>query len=250
MAVLAPRVLAAALLEDDDLVVLLLLEDGGGHDGARNQRHAERHAGTLADGEDLVELHLFAAVGDELLDGKDVVGSDPVLLAAGADDRKHGINPIVRMRRARGAAGARRPWSGVNTLPMPRQSTGIWPKSGLARCGKPLRGVAFRALGRIAQAWCGQIPNRPNRGATDRPVRVASPGAIRYGPPPRGRGARVVDRGGLENRCTFWVPWVRIPPSPPLTPIGFEVNRSSISVGNRAPRGGLFYRFIRTRPCG
>ncbi len=30
------------------------------------------------------------------------------------------------------------------------------------------------------------------------------------------RGAGVVDRGGLENRCTpFGVPWVRIPPPPP-----------------------------------
>lgn len=25
----------------------------------------------------------------------------------------------------------------------------------------------------------------------------------------------MAERGGLENRCTFWVPWVRIPPSPP-----------------------------------
>ena len=31
------------------------------------------------------------------------------------------------------------------------------------------------------------------------------------------RGAGVVERGGLENRCAFWVPWVRIPPSPPRT---------------------------------
>ncbi len=30
-----------------------------------------------------------------------------------------------------------------------------------------------------------------------------------------GRGAGVVERGGLENRCTsIGVPWVRIPPSP------------------------------------
>ena len=26
----------------------------------------------------------------------------------------------------------------------------------------------------------------------------------------------MVDRGGLENRCTLWVPWVRIPPPPPV----------------------------------
>jgi hypothetical protein len=32
------------------------------------------------------------------------------------------------------------------------------------------------------------------------------------------RGAGVVERGGLENRCTFWVPWVRIPPPPPFSP--------------------------------
>ena len=31
------------------------------------------------------------------------------------------------------------------------------------------------------------------------------------------RGAGVVERGGLENRCALCVPWVRIPPSPPLT---------------------------------
>ena len=30
----------------------------------------------------------------------------------------------------------------------------------------------------------------------------------------RWRGARVVEWGGLENRCAFCVPWVRIPPSP------------------------------------
>ncbi len=29
------------------------------------------------------------------------------------------------------------------------------------------------------------------------------------------RGAGVVERGGLENRCALCVPWVRIPPSPP-----------------------------------
>ena len=29
------------------------------------------------------------------------------------------------------------------------------------------------------------------------------------------RGAGVVERGGLENRCALWVPWVRIPPPPP-----------------------------------
>ena len=28
------------------------------------------------------------------------------------------------------------------------------------------------------------------------------------------KGAGVVDRGGLENRCTLCVPWVRIPPFP------------------------------------
>ena len=32
---------------------------------------------------------------------------------------------------------------------------------------------------------------------------VDSPGGIRYVPPPVRRGARVADRGGLENRCTF-----------------------------------------------
>ena len=26
----------------------------------------------------------------------------------------------------------------------------------------------------------------------------------------------MVDRDGLENRCTLWVPWVRIPPPPPV----------------------------------
>ena len=31
------------------------------------------------------------------------------------------------------------------------------------------------------------------------------------------RGAGVVEQAGLENRCTLWVPWVRIPPSPPKT---------------------------------
>ena len=31
------------------------------------------------------------------------------------------------------------------------------------------------------------------------------------------RGAGVVERGGLENRCALCVPWVRIPPSPPTS---------------------------------
>ena len=31
---------------------------------------------------------------------------------------------------------------------------------------------------------------------------------------PGWKGAGVVDRGGLENRCTLCVPWVRIPPFP------------------------------------
>lgn len=30
------------------------------------------------------------------------------------------------------------------------------------------------------------------------------------------RSARVAEWGGLENRCAFCVPWVRIPPSPPF----------------------------------
>src|SRR6185312_2168076 len=38
------------------------------------------------------------------------------------------------------------------------------------------------------------------------------------------RGARAVDRGGLENRCALYgVPWVRIPPSPPFSSYPAEV---------------------------
>ncbi len=36
------------------------------------------------------------------------------------------------------------------------------------------------------------------------------------------RGAGVVERGGLENRCAPWAPWVRIPPSPPFAHSSFS----------------------------
>ena len=29
------------------------------------------------------------------------------------------------------------------------------------------------------------------------------------------KGARAAEWDGLENRCSLWLPWVRIPPSPP-----------------------------------
>ena len=40
------------------------------------------------------------------------------------------------------------------------------------------------------------------------------------------RGAGVVERGGLENRCTLWVPWVRIPPPPPVFCINLLINNN------------------------
>ena len=56
----------------------------------------------------------------------------------------------------------------------------------------------------------GRTGSEPGRGSG---CGVGRRGRIR---PARWRGAGAVDRGGLENRCTFWVPRVRIPPSPPL----------------------------------
>ena len=44
------------------------------------------------------------------------------------------------------------------------------------------------------------------------------------------KGAGVVDRGGLENRCTLCVPWVRIPPFPQKTGylFGYQTNNPII----------------------
>jgi hypothetical protein len=59
---------------------------------------------------------------------------------------------------------------------------------------------------------CGRVgdPVRSGRHSRDSRRRTVTPRL------PRWRGAGAVDRGGLENRCTlYWVPRVRIPPSPP-----------------------------------
>ena len=37
----------------------------------------------------------------------------------------------------------------------------------------------------------------------------------------------MVERGGLENRCTLWVPWVRIPPPPARQSANLSPNRET-----------------------
>ncbi len=71
-----------------------------------------------------------------------------------------------------------------------------------------LPGLGYVGLWRVElQAASPYVPPASALACTDWSARVERL--------PR-RGAGVVERGGLENRCALCVPWVRIPPSPPL----------------------------------
>ena len=93
---LAPRILPPTLLERDDLRPAALLDHLG-----RDRRAAHRRAAELdvvaADYQHFAELDDLAGLALDLVDLKHVVGSNPVLLAAGFDDREHRF-PRVQYR--------------------------------------------------------------------------------------------------------------------------------------------------------
>ena len=104
--------------------------------------------------------------------------------------------PRRQPRRGCPPSGGRLPVAPVSHVPVshvPIGDTGLHPRR---------RRPTFRASVRAPSA-----PGPPHTG------KVPAAGEGRSGRPRRGAG--VVERGGLENRCALCVPWVRIPPSPP-----------------------------------
>src|SRR5215813_2339846 len=89
VAVLAAVVVPALLLEDQHLVALALGDDGGADAGAAYERGADGDLVAVAEHQDLAELDDLAGSAGQALDLDHVVGGDPVLLAAGADDCEH-----------------------------------------------------------------------------------------------------------------------------------------------------------------
>ena len=81
--------------------------------------------------------------------------------------------------------------------------------AGRSNCRPGLRAQRRRPTFRAFRPCPRPRPGPPHTGETP------AAGEGRRGRPRRGAG--VVERGGLENRCAPCVPWVRIPPSPPKT---------------------------------
>src|SRR5579883_1298299 len=128
-------------------------------------------------------------------------------------------------------------------------------------------GSKLERTGRTPSAEAGTIARTPPKSmflAVLRAVLVAGPDAVGVGSAalreggrpgadptqsrPR-RGAGVVDRGGLETRCAlYWVPRVRIPPSPPALTFVCIHQRSPLSQWCRftAP---FLAAVVRHNPC-
>ena len=77
--------LAATLDEVDDLVTLDLVDHIRLHRCAFHKRGADGGAHH----QNLVELNFFASVGGEFLNAEHIARLNPILLAAGLEDRKH-----------------------------------------------------------------------------------------------------------------------------------------------------------------
>src|SRR5258705_5359503 len=86
MTALAMRILAALLLESDDFRRAILRHDFGRDRSPRNQRRADFRPRQ----QDLGESDRSARLAGETFDLQHVAWRDPILLAAGADDREHG----------------------------------------------------------------------------------------------------------------------------------------------------------------
>src|ERR1700704_1196489 len=87
MTALAMRILSALFLESDDFRRPILGYDFGRDGGARKQRRTDfgtRH-------QDLGESNRGSRFAGKAFDLQHVAGRDLILLAAGADDREHGI---------------------------------------------------------------------------------------------------------------------------------------------------------------
>src|SRR5205823_1707598 len=149
----APVVLALLVLEDADLVVAAEVQDRGRHGGLVDQRRADLRLVLLApDEEDLAQRHLLAHGGFQALDVDRVPLRDPVLLAAGPDDRVHRPKP---------------------PSPEPRRNTGDYHgPTAEFKPGRPngrrraRRGRRERRVG--WQPWAHQRTDRRARGQTAR----------------------------------------------------------------------------------
>ena len=101
--------------------------------------------------------------------------------------------------------------SRANPAPIPAGPSGRERGPGTRACARAAAALPSALPSAFPAAAAGAAPCRAMRGAAR-----ARAGRLR-------RGAGVVERGGLENRCALCVPWVRIPPSPPdirLSPSG------------------------------
>ncbi len=213
MAVLAAAVLPATLLEDDDLVEPVLRHDDGAHRGPRHHWRADRHGTLAADREHVGEGDGRARLGLQLLHLDEQVGGDAVLLPAGADHCEH-LSALTLCGRPDTAPRAS--WRDrTATHACTRRKLGRGHErqagGGNARRRMPCP-TAPHPGSQSAQPTHGR--ERPPSPARQR--RRAHPSCLRCRPPPitracaagpgrtaLRRGARVVDRGGLENRCAF-----------------------------------------------
>ena len=92
MTAFAMRVLPPLLLEGNDLLAASMFQDFGLDCGASDQRSA--CLGRVASQkQDLFEPERFTHFAIEPVDGDHLVASNPVLLSATTDDRKHWKNP-------------------------------------------------------------------------------------------------------------------------------------------------------------
>src|SRR5262249_46176961 len=95
MATATTVVLATFLLEDEDLFRLLLTDDLAHHPHARDQRLPDLDRAPGRREQHLVEGARGSGIAVELLEPNGVTGADPILLAAGANDRViHGGIPL------------------------------------------------------------------------------------------------------------------------------------------------------------
>src|SRR6267142_2065262 len=85
------KVLAPAHLEDSQFVVPAMRKHGGGHRGARHQRRADAHVGTIANRKHLGQRHHAADFRADGFDAYLFAGDDAILLAARLDHCIHGL---------------------------------------------------------------------------------------------------------------------------------------------------------------
>src|SRR6478672_8481315 len=111
MTAFAVRILAPLLLESDDFRRPILRHDFRGDGGAGQQRRADFGACH----QDLGESNRSARLAGKAFDLEHVAGRDPILLAAGADDREHGVTLTAKHENRRNRRVSRKRLGNIAT---------------------------------------------------------------------------------------------------------------------------------------